>query len=187
MSATLFVVWKCVSPRNSHLVTPTIVCLHRMEACFHVQDQQVSRYTTSYILTTERMFRIKHLRKTLPNTAVLPCDLSADGMQSSYAPSTTEDENDIHVVAHKRCSGETGFKHMQPVGALIRRSKMWFIGLNAHAFNPIKHFDQVDPIFWGTMVFTSCRMMYLLTTIPHPHGHWRLQELLRNRVLAFSG
>ena len=23
-------------------------------------------------------------------------------------------------------------------------------------------------------------MMYLLTTVPHPHGHWQLQELLGN-------
>ena len=23
-------------------------------------------------------------------------------------------------------------------------------------------------------------MMYLFTTVPHPHGHWQLQELLGN-------
>ena len=24
-------------------------------------------------------------------------------------------------------------------------------------------------------------MMYLFTTVPHPHGHWQLQELLGNQ------
>ena len=24
-------------------------------------------------------------------------------------------------------------------------------------------------------------MMYLATTVPHPHGHWQLQELLGNK------
>ena len=24
-------------------------------------------------------------------------------------------------------------------------------------------------------------LMYLFTTVPHPHGHWQLQELLGNR------
>ena len=26
-------------------------------------------------------------------------------------------------------------------------------------------------------------MMYLFTTVPHPHGHWRLKELLGNNLL----
>ena len=25
-------------------------------------------------------------------------------------------------------------------------------------------------------------MMYLFTTVPHPHGHWQLQELLGNHL-----
>ena len=26
----------------------------------------------------------------------------------------------------------------------------------------------------------SSDMMYLFTTVPHPHGYWQLQELLKN-------
>ena len=27
-------------------------------------------------------------------------------------------------------------------------------------------------------------VMYLLTTLPHPHGHWQLQELLGNHLVV---
>ena len=29
-------------------------------------------------------------------------------------------------------------------------------------------------------------MMYLFTTVPHPHGHWQLQELLGNQYIVFN-
>ena len=32
----------------------------------------------------------------------------------------------------------------------------------------------------GNTVHTD--MMYLFTTVPHPHGHWQLQELLGNQI-----
>ena len=43
--------------------------------------------------------------------------------------------------------------------------------------------------FWASICSTSllkgCVCMYLLTTVPHPHGHWQLQELLGNHIMYF--
>ena len=33
--------------------------------------------------------------------------------------------------------------------------------------------------FWMDLMM----LMYLFTTVPHPHGHWQLQELLGNQYL----
>ena len=43
--------------------------------------------------------------------------------------------------------------------------------------------------FWGDLSGISAKtatlfLMYLFTTVPHPHGHWQLQELLGNQTVT---
>ena len=46
------------------------------------------------------------------------------------------------------------------------------------------HFFSVDVP--GEIAQHTIHCMYLFTTVPHPHGHWQLQELLGNRHVLYQ-
>ena len=38
---------------------------------------------------------------------------------------------------------------------------------------------------WALLILLVCDLMYLFTTVLHPHGHWQLQELLGNQCYHY--